>query len=332
MRNTKLFLTLVGLIVLTFTTKAQSISIERILKNPKTYDGESVEVSGIVTQYIATSSNTTAYYLLKGDYGGQIRVNTIDSEPEILKKYKIRGIVYYDRNSRTSFISEKSRVIVVSPTTETASEVELIPETDIKEEDLPIKSISNNNYLLIIVTGGVILLIVLIVVLRKNDPHKTAGISENKGINENQKNNSINSTYTAKHNYDDFKTIKINIDRTNNPKTLKFIPGVLKIISGNDSGKSFKIAGYPTASGNVISIGRKIVKGERSYAHIQLMEKTVSREQAELIEKKGKLFVKNFSQTNFTIVDGVELKADEKIEIAPNSTIKVGEVEFKYIV
>ena len=98
-----------------------------------------------------------------------------------------------------------------------------------------------------------------------------------------------------------------------------------------DKGKSFKIAGYPTPSGNVVSIGREEIQGERKYAHIQLNQKTISRKQAEIISIEGKLYVKNISETNYTQVDGIELKPNEKVELKPNSTIRTGEIEFQYI-
>jgi len=126
---------------------------------------------------------------------------------------------------------------------------------------------------------------------------------------------------------DDFKTIKI---MASSPKTLKFIPGKLTIVSGEDTGKSFKIAGFPTSEGSIVSIGREEVKGDRAYSHIQLMQKTISRKQAEIVQKDGKLYVKNLSDTNFTQLDGIELKPNEKAELKAGAVLRLGELEVKY--
>jgi hypothetical protein len=124
-----------------------------------------------------------------------------------------------------------------------------------------------------------------------------------------------------------FKTIVVSPSA---PKTIKFIAGFLEILNGEDKGKNFRIAGYPTPTGGIVTIGREEVTGERAFAHIQLREKTVSRKQAELISTDGKLYIKNLSETNFTKVDGVELKPEERIELKPDSVIKMGELEFRY--
>ncbi|HET55639.1 MAG TPA: DUF4203 domain-containing protein [Ignavibacteria bacterium] len=114
------------------------------------------------------------------------------------------------------------------------------------------------------------------------------------------------------------------------PQTLKFVPGYLEVIEGADKGRKFKVAGYPTADGNVISIGREEIRGERSYSHIQLLEKTVSRKQAEIIERKGSLYIKNLSETNFTQLNGNEIPVQEVFELNSGDRIKTGEVEFIY--
>jgi hypothetical protein len=130
-------------------------------------------------------------------------------------------------------------------------------------------------------------------------------------------------------NYDnDFKTIRI---PTNTPKTLQFIPGKLIIVAGEDKGKEFLISGYPTAKGNVVSIGREVVVGERMYSHIQLNDKTVSRRQAELIQKDEKLYLKNVSETNYTSLNNKELSPQEVRHVQKDAVIKMGDLEFQYV-
>jgi hypothetical protein len=128
---------------------------------------------------------------------------------------------------------------------------------------------------------------------------------------------------------DDFKTIIINRDSPD--KTLIMIPGSFEIITGLDQGKSFRMSGFPSPEGSVITIGRENVTGEKKYSHIQLKEKTVSRKQAEIIYKEKRLFIKNLSESNLTQLNGAELAIGLLKEIQNNSVIKTGEVEFRYI-
>jgi pSer/pThr/pTyr-binding forkhead associated (FHA) protein len=113
---------------------------------------------------------------------------------------------------------------------------------------------------------------------------------------------------------------------------MKFIPGTFVITSQEDKGKSFKIPGFHTPDGSVVTIGREDVNNERRYAHIRIADKfaTVSRKQAEILFAFDKLYVKNLSATNYTVVDGYELKPNERREISAGSIIKMGELEFTY--
>ncbi|MFB6317194.1 FHA domain-containing protein [Saccharicrinis sp. FJH54] len=273
---------------------AEIATIKDIKENPSKYKGEVVTIKGLVTRWVPGKENTTSHYLVEGDYGFTIQINTAQVSPETNYKYEITGIVYIEPDTGEPFISEQGRTNLTLPAAAT------VPDEK-----------SGGNTLMIILIVGVIIIIALILVLLFRKPGGSKAKGEPADIDE------------------DFQTIKLSA--AGDPKTLKFIPGELKIISGTDEGKVFKIAGYPTPEGNIVTIGREDIKGERGYAHIRLMEKTISRKQAELIESNNTLKVKNISKTNLTIVDGVQLQPDEEVEIKPNSTIKTGEVEFQYI-
>ena len=114
------------------------------------------------------------------------------------------------------------------------------------------------------------------------------------------------------------------------PRTMKFIPGEFEVITGDDKGRIIKIGGYPTEDGSIVTIGREEVTGQRDFAHIQLKEKTISRRQAEIILKDGKMYIKNLSQTNYTKLDGKEIPPNTSSELNSGSVITFGEVEMKY--
>lgn len=126
----------------------------------------------------------------------------------------------------------------------------------------------------------------------------------------------------------EFKTIKI---AAPTEKTLKFIPGQFIVLSGRDRGKPIRVAGFPTPEGSIVTIGRDEVAGERAYAHIQLDLQTVSRKHAELIFRDKKLYIKNLSETNPTLVNEEEITPGSEKEIAFESEVRVGELKLKYI-
>ena len=197
------------------------------------------------------------------------------------------------------------------------------------------------DYILFILIGGIVLIGVVIVVLllnkKKSSPPARAQASQPNPFGSSSQLNPLGaappkpsapmSQPSIIPSAESYKTIVVSQGA---PKTIKFIPGYLEIISGEDKSKKLRIAGYPTPSGGIVTIGREEVLGERAFAHIQLKEKTVSRKQAELISTDGKLFIKNLSETNFTRVDGVELKPEERTELKPGSVIRMGELEFQY--
>jgi len=116
------------------------------------------------------------------------------------------------------------------------------------------------------------------------------------------------------------------------PETMKFVPGRLVIAAGPDQGKEFRIAGRPTPDGNVVTIGRAEVEGEKAFAHIQLGDtyRTVSRMQAEIIQQDDTILIKNTSETNPTMVNGEQIPAGETMEIGNGDMIRMGELMLRY--
>lgn len=325
MKNSVLLFVTSFLIILSSVLFAQSTTIENINSNPSKYEGNQVEVEGLVTQYVH-DKGTTSYYLIKGDFGGIIRVNTAEPAPETNQKYHVKGIVYINQNKGTPFISEKTKFILTSRSNEV-----VIRDTTINPP--PQVTVSNDNSLIYILIGFLLILIGVFAYFQFNKRKEPQFDQKGFGQNFNPPN------YTPAQKYEDhpptfstesdYKTIKI---VTSNPKTLKFIPGKLVISDGKDKGKEFRVAGYPTPDGFIVSIGRKEVNGERAYAHIQLKEMTVSRDQAELVHRNGKLMLKNLSETNLTQLNGEELNVGQVKEVTPGSKIRTGEVEFQYII
>lgn len=122
------------LAAITFTANTaertvNKVAIETISNNPAAFDNELVKIDGLVTQYIPANANSTAYYLIKGDYGSFIRVNTTANPPETNQKYCVTGVVYVNYNEKGGvsklFISEQSRY---DGTCQDFPEISVLPE------------------------------------------------------------------------------------------------------------------------------------------------------------------------------------------------------------
>jgi hypothetical protein len=288
--------------------------INDIVNNPGRFNNEFVTIQGIVTQYTPGSAQTTAYYLLKGDYGGLIKVNTNAQQPETNNKYEVSGTIVIDQLNREAYVIEQQR-----------REIIIFP---------PPPPPSRDYTTLILIIGAVVLLLVItgFVIVQKRKPvpapYPSGGFSTMPGGSKFAPPPVDPVTRRITNNDNDFQTIKISMDAA--PKTMKLLPGFLEITAGADKGKKFSISGYPTPNGSIISIGRETVTGDRKYAHIQLKEQTVSRQQAEIIATGSNLEVKNLSSTNLTQLNGIEIQPGQKLNLEPDSIIKVGEVEFAY--
>jgi hypothetical protein len=304
-------------------------TIEAIVANPGEFVSGAVEFDGLVEQYVPATSTTTSYYVIKGDYGSIIKVNTADPAPETNRKYRVTGIVYIEPESNEPFVSEKTKTSIDAANQAVGSGTATTTGGDGENR--------RDKTLIYLLVGLLVLLIgafVYFMARRAKPGQTTVGPTSGTGgatsMTPKTLATPVNDAPTMS-TANDYKTVKIPVS---SPKTLKFIPGQLVIASGEDKGKSFRIAGYPTPDGSVVSIGRDAISGDRAYSHIQIDNKfvTVSRRQAEIISRDGRLYVKNLSETNLTQIDGVELKPGQIAELKPGSTIRTGELEFQYMV
>lgn len=289
-----------------------AVTVEKINSDPAGYELKYVKVVGTVLQYRETGTNT-AYYDLEGDYGGLIRVNSI-KQPHNKQKYVVYGIVQLDANNRrTPFIVEKSA-----------------------------HPVSTSTQKLLFIVLGFCVLVILGVSIYLITQNRQSGRKSQAAFRAGTKFPGGSPGFTGQYGQQGdgdpdqvrvaFQTIKVTTDA--DPKTLKFIPGKLDIVRGADKGRSFRIAGYPTPEGDVVTVGRDKVTGERSYAHIQIdaQFRTVSRQHFKLVFQRPDLFVQNLSSTNPTKLNGVELSEGEIRKVQNGDIIGAGELEFQYIV
>lgn len=282
-------------------------TIETIVTNPGKFSEQAVEISGTVTLFAAASA-TTGHYLLKGISGSAIRVNTTDGSPDLTKKYRVSGIVYLDPSTRIPFISEKARA-----------------REDLPVQTPPAQAAGEGEGRIWFWLAPILVVLVLAGAVTVARRRKTSGPPDAAAVRVEPAPVKEEPPAPAS----DFKTVRITLPSA---MTMKYVPGELVVLSGEDKGKSFKIAGYPTPEGSVVTLGREPVTDERAYAHIQIEERfhTVSRKQAELIWKAKKLFVRNLSDTNPTQVNGMVIKPGKMVQLKPGSVMRTGELEFEY--
>jgi len=327
---------LLMLVISSFSMNAFSMdaTIEQILQNPGNYTNEFVTIKGFITQYTPKAAETTANYLIKGEYGGVLKVNTSSAQPKINREYKVKGTVIIDPITQQPYIIEQEKIIIdegidndkdgVKDNVDNCPSVYNPDQADKDKDgigDACDKADRTWLYILLGVFGVILIVVIVVLITRKGGSKEVEAPKTSEPIPE--------AVPVSEPAFDeDFKTIKI--VKTPPPRTFKFIPGKMVMVSGTDKDKEFRLPGYPTPEGAIVSVGSIEVTGERSYAHIRLMEKTVSRKQAELIFKDQKLFIKNLSETNLTQLDGVELQPGEMKEVKFGSRIRTGELEFEY--
>lgn len=320
----------------------EKTTIEDIWKNPDKFKDLTVSVQGQVLEFITEQSNTNSFYVLKGKYDGVIRVKVQFDEPTIGKKYIVTGTLYPDvdlyntGNIDDAVFIHQTNIKEIDDFYDWDKEPVTKPKsiTDEEKTNTEKKPIEIDYLFYVIIIAIILVLIVIILLVVKFMSSKKETSTNNSFIPEAPVQNTVApSSASAPVAEDDFKTIKIVRDTS---RTLKFIPGQLEIISGEDMGKSFRLAGYPSADGSITTMGTKEQTGDRRFAHILIDKKfrTVSRYQAEFIYRntENKLYIKNISKVNLTKIDGTELKENEMAVVKNGSTITTGELDFRYTV
>ncbi len=259
-----------------------------------------VAIEGLVVQYTPSIEGSTAYYIIKGEYGRPIKVNTSKRKPVINRKYRVRGIVKADPMTDQPYLVEINKNIII-----------------------PIW--------IYLTVGGILLLILLVALLmvlggrKKKEP--AAPVSKTP-----PEVKTAAPDHEDDYAYDEgFKTVKI-VTKVHD-LTLKKIPGQLKILDGEDKGKQFLLQGKVTGYGGAVTIGREDAEGSDKATHIRIMDRTVSRTQAEInfLDRDGRVVLKNLGKVNYSQVNGDEVMEGETREIKFGDKLKFGATNFEYV-
>ncbi len=109
--------------------------------------------------------------------------------------------------------------------------------------------------------------------------------------------------------------------------TLQFLPGRLEIGSGLDAGREIRFVHVPGPNGTEVTFGRT---DGALYRHIQLRDKTVSRQHALLQWRDGHWYLRNLSLTNPVARNGVVLDTAYAECLQDGDRLEMGEVVFTF--
>lgn len=344
-------------VAVTIPAQAQSqVTIKDIVDNPGKYSDNAVTVEGVVNRHVEDSgSSDTKNYILQGDTGSEIRIRTTETPPSVGSDVRVEGVVSISPFGREPYVDEKSRSAVGGSN---ASNQESGGSGDISEALAP--GISFFWIIVIAIAAAFVVFVFGYSIYTSSEQKARVRADQAKKAQEEKEAAEKQSQSTPG---DGLSSTEIGVDGSEGgdggaeqriksessssggggggpatlkfkapPKTMKFIPGKLVVAAGPDQGKEFRIAGHPTPEGNVVTLGRAEVEGERAFAHIQLGEtyRTVSRMQAEIVQQDQDIFLKNKSTTNPTMVNGEQVPPEEMVELEDGDMIRMGEMMLRY--
>lgn len=291
--------------------------IEDILRNPQDYVNEVVTIVGFATQFVEGTARTTSFYLLKDDWGGIIKVRTSRPKPDIGVRYSVSGPIGIDTTTtpEEAYLSEEKRIRERILLTEAATSTKPVVITTTKVWwKKPI-------YWLIgaISLVTISLIVVLITVVRRKEAPETIAEFE-KPKEEEKEEVKIPEPEEVL----EGDTIKMAMPPSG---TLKMLPGRLTVLAGDDKIKEIRFFKTKAEEESEITFGRASGK---PYTHIQLKPQSVSAKQAKIIYAGRKFTLINYSKTNPTHVNDVELEENGMMELNDGDKIQMGEVILEF--
>ncbi len=301
------------------SAQAQTPSkVSDIRANPRGYANNIVTVEGFATQWIDREpQKTTAFYFLKDDWGGVIKIRTSKEKPLIGERYRVTGPVGIDVPlTKDPYISEETRVHI-RPSGGEASQPVPTPVVITP----PVEGLSTQTVLLIAAIVVVLILLVgLLVWLARSRSTAASADLGGGGIAPGE------SFAEPGGQVIEGRTIKMHAPP---PGTLKILPGYLEVAKGDETVKEirfYKVKGQSTPE---VTFGR--LAGP-PYSHIELKQMTVSRRQAKLTYINNQWILTNFAATdsNPTRHNGLELPVDGQVALGEGDRIEMGELQFVF--
>lgn len=320
-----------------------SPKVRDVKNNVNRYLNERVRIEGYVTQYVDTGSRTTAFYVLKDDWGGLIRVRTSDAPPAVGKRYAVVGPVGFDPRTNDPYISQEKReelqlateapsaiptaipgawVAQPAPAQQPAAPPPAPLAVEPEPAPSPAPTFSTGTLVLLAVLlaalAGIVVALVLVLGRKKKSRPGTSDFSLAASLPA--------EAAPAPQQVIEGRTIKMHAPP---PNTIKLLPGYLEVLSGDDAVKEIRFYKLKGEAVPETTFGRAT---GRPYVHIQLKPMTISSRQAKLSFDQGQVKLTNFAsnESNPTKVNGRDLGVDEMVILKDGDRIDMGEVAFKF--
>jgi hypothetical protein len=306
-----------ALVSVTIAAETKVWTVKEVLAQGQSAVNEVRTVEGFATQWEPKKAETTAFFLLKDDYGDVIKVRTSGEKPETNGRYRITGPVGVDTTvvPPELFISEESRVDLWKPGTNVKSEKDLGGSG---VTQLPVGLVAAVVVVLLILAGLLTWTFArrrqadTTAVVTATPPPATTGFGPTGAEPVPQK--------VEGH------TIKISVPPEG---TLKLLPGRLVVVAGDDTVKEISFYRVKGQSTPEVTFGR--VEGP-PYTHVQLKKMTVSSRQAKLTYLDNQWVLTNFAPptSNPTRHNGGDLAVDGQVKLSDGDKIEMGEVKFEF--
>lgn len=320
-----------------------SPKVKDIRYNINRYLNERVRIEGYVTQFVEAGTRTTAFYVLKDDWGGLIRVRTSDAPPAVGKRYAVVGPIGFDPKTNDPYISQEKREELLIETEPPSAIPTSVPErwvsqstpgpqpvptplgpvdespipSPLVEQKLPGATLALLAVLVVALVGIVVALVVVLSKKKKSRPGTSDFALAAAQPSE---------APPAPLQVIEGRTIKMHAPP---PNTIKLLPGYLEVLSGDDAVKEIRFYKLKGEAVPETTFGRAT---GRPYVHIQLKPMTISSRQAKLSFDQGQVKLTNFAtnESNPTKVNGRDLGVDEMVVLKDADRIDMGEVAFKF--
>lgn len=313
----------VGIVEQSITEIEKSYKVEDILKNPQEYNNEVVTIKGFVTQLVPGTAKNTAFYLLRDDWGGVLKIRTSKDLPKINEKYIVTGPIGIDLSVTPNevYLSEEIRKL--------ESEIGTVPTgAPVISEEKPTIAMPTKKWwqrtsslllLGLIVIGLAIVITFFFAFARKREePETIFEVEKGKALEKEE------IRIPEPEQVLEGDTVKMAMPPAG---TLKMLPGRLIVLQGDTKVKEIRFYKTKAEDENEITFGRAAGK---PYSHIQLKEMTVSAKQAKIIYAGKKFTLINYSKTNPTRVNDIEIEENGMIELKDGDKIQMGEVIFEF--
>lgn len=288
--------------------------IERVvihIKNGK-FINDRVTIYGFCDRWELKPGTQTYFYMLRDDWGDEVKVLTDKGQPKTNTRYKIIGLVGVDPINGEHIVNELERVELTE--TPPAPQPSTPPIT--YPPSMPVKSEVPWTLITLVGLTAVVLIALIFVLVSMRKP----------AVPDIFKSGDVVLT--------EDKTVKVSAakatDKAIAQGTVKVMPGRFEVVGGVDL-KELRLirpSGIPEHS-IAYTFGRK--EGA-PITHIRLNDSTVSSNQAKLTFKAGKYTLINFPDPddpdrNATQINGKPMQANETYQLKDGDEITMGVVK-----